>query len=521
MKKLLRITLILLLAMTVWECGKEKSTQDTQGVIDATTFEQHRPRFHFTPKSHWMNDPNGMVFHNNKYHLFYQHYPEGMVWGPMHWGHAVSKDLVHWEHKPIALYPDSLGLIFSGSAVVDAHNTTGFGDGKSDPLVAIFTYHNMPKEKAGDVDYQTQGIAYSLDDGETWKKYDNNPVLKNPGIRDYRDPKVFWHEASKQWIMILAVQDHVELYGSANLKQWKKLSEFGKNYGGHGGVWECPDLFEVPLEGGQSRWVMLVSINPGGPNGGSATQYFVGTFDGTQFTCQTPPAYTAWIDYGPDNYAGVTWSNAPDQRRIFLGWMSNWVYAQQVPTDPWRSAMTIPRELSLSVVDNHIVLRSTPAKELIAWRGTPQTFNHLQVKDSLALSELTIPIATSIIKGSVDNTSFDMVLSNGLHQTLRIGYDAAENQFFIDRSNAGKIKFSDNFFKKSFAPRLSGDKSINFTIVVDVSSVEVFFDDGLTVMTSIFFPDEDMTSFKIVNNGSQTLNVQQLEVSPIKAAPPL
>jgi fructan beta-fructosidase len=253
-------------------------------VPDSITYrEPHRPQVHFTPPAHWMNDPNGMVYHHGTWHLFYQYYPHGTTWGPMHWGHATSRNLVHWQHRPIALYPDSLGYIFSGSAVVDSLNTTGFGQNGKAPLVAIFTHHGEKNNPAMRNDREVQSIAYSLDDGNTWIKYRGNPVLPNPGISDFRDPKVLWHAATRQWIMTLAVKDRVMFYGSPNLKEWMKLSEFGATMGAHGGVWECPDLFPLEYQG-RTIWVLLVNINPGGPNGGSATQYFVGNFDGTNFT---------------------------------------------------------------------------------------------------------------------------------------------------------------------------------------------------------------------------------------------
>ena len=302
--------------------------------------EQHRPQIHFTPKAHWMNDPNGMFYNKGVYHLFFQYYPGASVWGPMHWGHATSKDLMHWQEQPIALYPDSLGYIFSGSAVVDKSNTSGFGKKGQVPIVAIFTHHNMEGEKEKRNDFQNQSIAYSLDDGKTWVKYAGNPVLHNPGIVDFRDPKVMWYEAQKKWIMTLATKDRVTFYSSPNLKEWTKESEFGETLGAHGGVWECPDLFTL-YDNGKKVWALTVSINPGGPNKGSATQYFLGDFDGNRFTPLSTE--TKWIDYGTDDYAGVTWSNTGN-RKIFLGWMSNWQYATIVPTNIWRSATTIPRE---------------------------------------------------------------------------------------------------------------------------------------------------------------------------------
>ena len=242
--------------------------------------ERWRPQFHFSPKAHWMNDPNGMVYYKGVYHLFFQYFPDSMVWGPMHWGHAVSTDLVHWEEEPIALYPDSLGYIFSGSAVVDTNNTSGFGRPGVAPLIAIYTQHDPVGARLNRNDFQNQSIAYSLDNGKTWVKYEHNPVLRNPGIADFRDPKVFWDTRVSRWIMVLAVKDHVEFYASGTLKSWSKVGEFGKDMGAHGGVWECPDLFPMHDADGRTFWVLIVNINPGGPNGGSATQYFLGDFDG-------------------------------------------------------------------------------------------------------------------------------------------------------------------------------------------------------------------------------------------------
>jgi fructan beta-fructosidase len=462
--------------------------------------ERYRPQIHFSPPAQWMNDPNGMVFVDGTYHLFYQHYPDSTVWGPMHWGHAVSTDLVHWEHQPIALYPDSLGMIFSGSAVYDVQNSSGLGTSDNPPLVAIFTYHLMEGEKQGRVDYQTQGIAYSTDKGKTWIKYHGNPVLKNPGIKDFRDPKVFWHTQSKKWVMILAVSDHVELYGSDNLLDWKKLSEFGKENGSHGGVWECPDLFELTVEGEKdSKWVMLLSINPGGPNGGSATQYFVGEFDGQNFTSETPGKDTLWLDYGPDNYAGVTWSNIPesDGRRIFLGWMSNWAYGNVVPTHPWRSAMTVPRELKLARGKNGYHVTSGVAQEInnlvVETKSIPPAL--LEGEDLYAsMSERP---AQSWVEGKIESKDFTIELSNSRNERVTVSYDAALNRFSLDRSKSGEIGFSPQFAQRIYAPRISSSDTISFSMVVDVSSVEVFFDEGTTNMTAIFFPSENFDMLEV------------------------
>ena len=309
--------------------------------------EPYRPQIHFSPKTGWMNDPNGLVYYEGKYHMFFQYYPDSTVWGPMHWGHAVSSDLLHWKELSIALYPDSLGYIFSGSAVVDKDNKSGFGMNGKNPLVAIYTQHDPVGEKAGTTNFQNQSIAYSLDAGNNWTKYSGNPVLKTPGLKDFRDPKVCWYPEQKKWIMTLAAGDRVIFYSSGDLKTWKKESEFGMDRGAHGGVWECPDLLSYTIDD-RKLWLLLVSINPGGAQGGSSTQYFTGSFDGHVFLASD--TLTRWADYGPDNYAGVTWSNTGDEK-IFMGWMSNWQYGTKVPTGKWRSAMTIPRKLELKNIE--------------------------------------------------------------------------------------------------------------------------------------------------------------------------
>lgn len=507
----------LLCGVLVIACSSRQEIPDQQ--MEKSFTEKYRPQLHFSPKEKWMNDPNGMVYHNGEYHLFYQYYPDSTIWGPMHWGHAVSSDLVHWTHLPIALYPDNLGMIFSGSAVMDKNNSSGFGATDNPPMVAIFTYHDAEGDKEGRNDFQTQGLAYSIDNGRTWTKYKNNPIIKNPGQRDFRDPKVFWHEESKKWVLILVAGDHAELYGSPDLKSWKKLSEFGKEYGAHGGVWECPDLFPLTVEGEQkTKWVMIININPGGPNGGSGTQYFLGEFDGEKFTCDTKPSKTSWVDYGPDNYAGITWSNAPGNKKIFIGWMSNWTYAQVVPTTPWRSANTVARELRLLRVNDSLHISSAVWPELMKLTTDKMQLKSVTVTDSLDLnSELHFPITTSMIDGSVEAKDFIFELSNSTGQKIMVGYESKENRFFIDRKFSGKTDFSKDFSNTIYAPRIASGRTVKFTMVTDVSSIEVFFDDGLTVMTSLFFPDPPFDNLKIHSASSQikvdSLNVSQL--SPI------
>lgn len=475
--------------------------------------EQHRPQFHFTPEKSWMNDPNGMVYYDGEYHLFYQYFPDSTVWGPMHWGHAVTKDLISWEHLPIALYPDSLGYIFSGSAVADVNNTAGFKNGSETPLVAMFTSHDIEGEKAGKMDYETQSIAYSTDKGRTWTKYAANPVLKNPGRKDFRDPKVSWHEPSQRWVLVFAAGDEVLFYNAPNLKDWTQTGSFGKNMGAHGGVWECPDLFPLTVND-TTKWVLLVSINPGGPNGGSATQYFVGDFDGKTFKNDNPDATELWIDYGTDNYAGVTWANVSekDGRRLFLGWMSNWLYAQVVPTESWRSAMTLPRTLELRQTPQGFRVISTPVKELEKLRDKSANLSATTVQDELDLSATTgITSTTSelILEFDLEKTKaddFGVELSNTKGETFRIGYQSKENQFYADRRNAGKMNFSDQFAGLHIAPRLSDDRTLQLHFFIDVASIELFADAGSTVMTELFFPTEDFTKVKIfAKNGTAAL----------------
>lgn len=444
-----------------------------------------RPLYHFTPKAHWMNDPNGMFFYNDTYHLYFQYYPEGNVWGPMHWGHATSKDLVHWEEKPIALYPDEMGYIFSGSAVVDFENTSGFGKEGKPPIIALFTHHDAAKAKAKAIDVETQSIAYSLDEGLTWTKYEGNPVIENPGIRDFRDPKVFWDKQNAQWVMVLAAQDRIRMYRSANLKQWEYLSEFGEKIGHHGGVWECPDLFPLKVNGGEeTKWVLLVSINPGGPNGGSATQYFIGDFDGKTFEMDTDFAQgldsqnNYWVDFGRDNYAGVTWHNSErnNGNKLFIGWMSNWDYAQEVPTEKWRSAMTVARELSLEKDQDGYRLMNLPVEEINA--NLPE-FPSQKETPLLGRHHFELPVGKET-KG--------FLLRNAMGEEIRFGFNPKTNEYFFDRSKAGNTQFNEKFANTiSVAPRLSNDSIIKATLILDKTSAELFWDNGKTVMTEIFF----------------------------------
>ena len=476
--------------------------------------EQYRPQIHFSPPAHWMNDPNGLLYYKGTYHLFYQYYPKASVWGPMHWGHATSADMIHWKNQPVALYPDSLGLIFSGSAVVDYNNTSGLGKNGQPPLVAIFTHHDQAKEKDGKNDTENQSLAYSNDDGKTWHKYDHNPVLRNPGISDFRDPNVIWYASEKKWVMSLATKDRITFYSSPNLKEWKKESEFGEHLGAHGGVWECPALFPATASDGKKLWVLIVNINPGGPNGGSATQYFVGNFDGRTYKQLNND--TRWIDSGTDEYAGLTFHNTGN-RNIFLGWMSNWDYATTVPTEVWRSANTVPRELKLINLDHNYYVTSEPVKELNSLKTTTIDLKSLNVKGDKNLTKLLKRSDNQyeLKFSSKQLKSFSVVLSNKGGEQLVVGFDAAENNWYIDRTKAGVSGFNKNFAKRMVSKRIANEPGTDITLIVDVASVELFADKGSTVMTAIFFPKKPYTDLAVSSKGGFDMN--GVTYSPLKS----
>jgi len=467
--------------------------------------EPYRPQIHFTPRAHWMNDPNGLVYYKGVYHLFFQYYPGGSNWGPMHWGHATSKDLVHWKHEPVALYPDTLGYIFSGSAVVDKENTSGFGSGGRVPLVAIFTQHDTAREHARRVDVENQSIAYSLDEGKTWTKYAGNPVIKNPGVRDFRDPKVMWYAPTRRWILTLAAQDRIMFFSSPDLKSWKKESDFGVGLGAHGGVWECPDLFAMPVKGfsakSDSVWVLFVSIGWGGPNGGNGTQYFTGKFDGHTFT--ENDTAVKWVDHGRDDYAGVTWSNTGN-RRIFFGWMVNGAYAGVVPTEVWRSGNTLPRELGIDKVGGRYFLVTKPVKELSILEEGWKSF-----KDNV---KVEAPFELQLLTGSVG--SFRVVLSNNAGERAVVGFDKGAGQWYVDRSGSGKVDFHKEFAGRHVASRIGLSKTLSLTLVADVASLELFADDGLTVMSELVFPSKPYDKIEVVSEDGvvmKTLKVTKLK----------
>ena len=469
--------------------------------------EKHRPQFHFTPAANWMNDPNGMFYHEGKYHLFYQYFPDSTVWGPMHWGHAESTDMLHWEHLPIGLYPDSIGCIFSGGAVVDINNTSKLGTKENPPIVATFTHHDFVGEKAKSNDFQKQSIAYSLDGGAEWTKYKGNPVIPNTEkIKDFRDPKVVWHEPSQKWILVLAAYDKVKFYASSNLIDWAFISDFGIE--GDHRLWECPDLFPMKIEGtDEYKWVLIVSIQKEAPNDGTATSYFIGEFDGTTF--KSDIKNQKWLDWGTDNYAFVTWNNVPkaDGRILGIGWMSNWQYAQIVPTETWRSSMTLPRELRLVKSASNYALHSLPVKEFETLRGKATAFGQLNITEekvlegSFSASQAELDL-TIDLKQTTANT-YGIKLQNGVGEYLLIQFDKKKGKMFVDRTNAGKDKFSDEFFKNVHsAPIDFNQEKMDVRLIIDAASIEIFINDGALNFTSIFFPSEDFNTISLLaSNG--------------------
>lgn len=526
--KFIFLSSCLLSAMLLFSCkeNKKESKEETSEVT-AQSDTDFRPNFHFTPESGWMNDPNGMFYHNGYFHLYFQHYPDDNVWGPMHWGHAISTDMITWKEQPIALYPDEKGYIFSGSAVVDHNNTSGFGEEGKTPIIAMFTYHDPKGEKNGEIDYQSQAIAYSLDEGKTFTKYKGNPVIKNPGIRDFRDPKITRDEEHDQWVMVLSADDKTMFYTSQNLKDWELASEFGRGIGAHGGVWECPDFIQMNVEGtDEKKWVLIQSLNPGGYNGGSGTQYFVGDFDGKTFALDESMKdigkdHSYWIDFGKDNYAGVTWSSIPEEdgRHLFMGWMSNWQYANEVPTETWRSAMTIARELKLTKTEDTYRVISSPVAELQKYKSEAFTKNSITVEGETQIAaSQEINLSNSVISFEIENLKEQEVhfsLSSEGDDVLKFGYDHNKKEFYIDRSKSGLTDFNENFGDKiSIAPRLSEASTLKVKAILDNMSIELFFDNGETVMTEIFFPKQAFKKFSA--DGEESFEISKIKIHEIK-----
>ena len=513
---------ILLIGLTLFVgCKQSTETAQQDEVVNQSYNEPHRPQFHFSPKANWMNDPNGMYYYKGKYHLFYQYFPDSIVWGPMHWGHAESNDLIHWKHLPIALFPDSLGYIFSGGAIVDKNNTSKFGTNDNPPIIATFTHHDIAGEKAKTNDFQKQSIAYSIDGGYEWIKHTGNPVIQNTEkIKDFRDPKVVWHEPSQKWILVLAAYDRVKFYASANFIDWEFLSDFGIE--GDKRLWECPDLFPMKVEGtNEYKWILIVSIQKNAPNDGTATSYFIGDFDGTEFKSEVENQ--EWLDWGTDNYAFVTWNNIPkdDGRILGIGWMSNWQYAQIVPTKKWRSAMTLPRELTLVKSKSKYALHSLPIREFQTLRGASTVLNQLEIigekvlEGSFSASQVELDVTVDLKKTTAN--SFGIKLQNQLGENILVRFDKMKGKMFVDRTNSRRHKFSEDFFKKIHSAPIDFEKEkMNIRLIIDKSSAEIFINNGELSFTSIFFPSEEFNTISVLaNNG--TCNIINAEIHPLKS----
>jgi len=433
-------------------------------VFDTKNREKFRPIYHHTPAYGWMNDPNGMFYKDGVWHLYYQYNPYGSQWENMTWAHSTSTDLMHWENQGEVIQPDALGTIFSGNSVVDKENTAGFG---KDVVIAFYT-------SAGNA--QTQSIAYSTDNGMSFKKYANNPIITSD-VPDFRDPKVFWNDDLNQWNLILASGQQMNIYSSKNLKDWKYESCFGEEYGNHGGVWECPDLLKIG-----DKWVLICNINPGGPFGGSATQYFVGTFDGHKFTCESKPEVTKWMDYGKDHYATVSFSNAPNGRIVVLPWMSNWQYANQVPTQQFRSANGLPRDVSLYNYNG---------EEYVSVKPSPEVLNAFEQKASGRFQTASYLEVTNI------KSNASIVLSNDKDEYVTMVYDGKNGTFSMDRTQSGLTEFHNDFKSKTIAPTNGVIKGMQ--IFVDRCSIEAFDIDGKVAMSNLVFPSKPYD--KIVAKG--------------------
>ncbi|MET1087360.1 MAG: glycoside hydrolase family 32 protein [Arthrobacter sp.] len=479
--------------------------------------DRYRPEFHYTAGRNWLNDPNGLVYLNGTYHLFYQHNPFGPDWGNMSWGHATSPDLLHWEEQPVAIPCDEFEGLFSGSAVFDEHNTSGFGTAENPPLVAIYT--SAYSEASPLAGRQAQSLAYSLDEGRTWSKYRGNPVLDRASA-DFRDPKVFWYDggAGSYWVMVAveAVQRQVVLYRSADLKAWEHLSTFGPA-NATGGVWECPDLFELPVDGNpqDSRWVLIVNINPGGIAGGSAGQYFLGAFDGVRFRSET--TVTAglqlddsrmrdyhWLDWGRDYYAAVSFSNVPGGRRIMIGWMNNWDYARETPTGGWRSAMSLPREVSLTRADGKVVLR----QEAIDPFPKPGSGTFQLGPQPLAPGVLELPVAAAVARidvefepGTADSVGLAVRGAAASAERTLLTYDVAAGMLHLDRRESGHVAFHGTFPTVQTVAVPLQEGRLRLRIYLDRCSVEVFAQDGIATITDLVFPAETSTAFSVFADG--------------------
>ena len=489
-------------------CWNNFSVTDT---IDVTNRDKYRPAFHHTPQYGWMNDPNGMFYKDGVWHLYYQWNPYGSKWQNMTWGHSSSTNLVDWEHHPAAIEPNGLGTVFSGSSAIDTNNTTGFGQ---DAVVTLYT-------SAGTS--QMQSLAWSTDNGNSFTIYPGNPVLTLES--EARDPNMFWNSKTNEWNLVLAhALDHEMLiFTSPDLKTWTLQSSFGKGLGAQDGVWECPDLFELNVDGtSEKKWMLLCNLNPGGPFGGSATQYFIGDFDGKTFKPDTDAdgeVPTKWLDYGKDHYATVSWSDAPDNRRTVIGWMSNWQYAAEVPTMQFRSANTLPREIGLfKDSDGQIYASCIPSPELLALRGNLSVqSSKLTLKPKAKTFSLPsdgiCEIVMDIDAGKAKEISLE--LKNSIDEKVLITYNSDSKDISFDRMKSGLVDFSQEFPAVTIAPTHETDGKFSLRIFVDRSSIELFEKDGRFVMTNLVFPTTPYTTLSLSSNGGNA-KVTNLKVYSLK-----
>jgi fructan beta-fructosidase len=455
--------------------------------------QQYRPQVHFSPQKNWTNDPNGLVYFNHEYHLFYQFNPFGDEWGHMSWGHAVSKDLLHWQELPLAIPEENGTMIFTGSVVVDRENSSGFCAPKTSCLVAIYTGHQVDGTR------QAQDLAYSRDDGRTWTKYEKNPVL-DLHLKDFRDPSVSWNDATQRWVMAVSLpKEHkVRFYASKNLKEWTMLSDFGPA-GDVAGDWECPDLLQIPAsDGKQGIWALKVGLNPGAPQGGSGEQYFLGSFDGKAFAASREPGAHGWTNYGKDDYCAISFNGLPSgEEPVLLGWMNNWQYASKLPTAPWRGQMSLPRRLSLVRDQAGLALQQEPIVAPV--RKEP----HPVASSAIAPYELDIQF------GRPSVPLFGVRLYSDDQHWTEIGFDVGKKEFYIDRTQSGTA-IDTHFPAKTTAPLVTG-RPYDLKLVVDRSSVEAYAQNGTIAMTNLIFPSSPKSTIRLFPDGAATGQVWQLK----------
>ncbi|MDR1555974.1 MAG: glycoside hydrolase family 32 protein [Tannerellaceae bacterium] len=500
---------------------------------EASYHEKYRPQVHFSPLENRMDAPAGLVYLNGEYHLFYLYNPSGTDGNPKHWGHAVSTDLIHWNHLPIALSPDSLGAIASGSVVYDEKNTSGLGTTENPPLVAIFTYHNYEAEYSGDINVQTQGLAYSSDKGRTWTKYSDNPVVPNPGIRDFHDPKIIWYEPEEHWIMILAVEGRIRIYTSPDLKNWCYASDFGLNLDSQENRWERPDLFELPIGNGskQTRWILTVNVEFGLTKEWK-TGFFAGDFDGRIFSSSQTSPYG--IDYGNDNYGGLTFNNLPGGRHVLIGWMNNREYADNIPASSWRGSLTVPRELRLKQTLYYYILASQPVEEVSTLYDKHVLMQNIDIvqdihssgfvdmspciKFPLCPSEINIRFRTDKHPQLGFAERFGIKIRNKKGESILAGYDAYHQQFYIDHASHSTIDIFPGTRSVAQVPGqdINESETFDMRIILDATSIELFAMDGNIVITNSFYPSSDFNVMEIyAENGK--VHVESISVTQLKS----